>query len=161
MKRLLCLGATLLSLGAMPASAEESKTSDIRKYDAEKGFVGPDEYFTGKVKVEEPFQSGDNFADYQGAMVHFSAGARTAWHTHPKGQSLYIASGEGRVQIEGKPVQTVTQGDVVLFPANTRHWHGAAPNQAMSHLAIQSPDTKGDVVEWMEQVTDEDYLSTE
>ena len=129
---------------------------DLHKYDKTKGFQGPEDYFTGDVNVEEPFKSGD-FGDYQGAMVHFESGARTAWHTHPKGQTIYVTAGEGRAQTEGGPVRKLMAGDVVWFPANEKHWHGAAPNSAMSHLAIQSPDENGEVVTWMEQVSDEDY----
>lgn len=162
MKKLLLTGAAVLALGATTAkaenAAEKEKGMNVQKYDQSKGFEGPEDYFTGKVKVDEPFKSGDEFNDYQGAMVNFEAGARTAWHTHPKGQTLYIVSGEGRVQSEGEAIKTVRAGDVVWFPANEKHWHGAAPDSAMSHLAIQSPDEEGEVVNWMEHVTDEQYL---
>ncbi len=92
-------------------------------------------------------------------MVHFKAGARTAWHTHPRGQTIYIVSGEGRAQTEGEAVRKLMSGDVVWFPANEKHWHGAAPGSDMSHLAIQSPDEKGEVVTWLEHVSDEDYTA--
>ena len=131
----------------------------LRKFDDSKGFAGPADYFTGSVRVDEPFASGDQFRDYQGAMVHFDVGSRTAWHTHPKGQTIYIISGEGRAQTEGEAIRKLMPGDVVWFPANTKHWHGAAPHSAMSHLAIQSPDEAGDVVTWLEQVSDEDYTA--
>ena len=161
MKALFLLSVAMLSLGTTAVLADDTvereKAMNLRQYDETKGFEGPEDYFTGKVKVDEPFSSGDNFDDYQGAMVHFEAGARTAWHTHPKGQTLYIVSGEGRAQTKGNPVQKLMPGDVVWFPANTKHWHGAAPKSAMSHLAIQSPDENGDVVTWLEHVSDEDY----
>lgn len=138
---------------------EKEKAMKLQKFDETRGFVGPADYFTGDVKVDAPFSSGDEFKDYQGAMVHFEAGARTAWHTHPKGQTIYIISGEGRAQTEGEAVRKLLPGDVVWFPADEKHWHGAAPNSAMSHMAIQSPDEKGDVVTWLEQVSDEDYTA--
>ena len=161
MKKLLMLSAVVLGLGVMSVQVSDAseKEEDMKliKYDESKGFVGPKDYFTGDVKVDEPFSSGDEFKDYQGAMVHFEAGARTAWHTHPKGQTIYIVSGEGRAQTEGEAVRRLMPGDVVWFPANEKHWHGAAPDKAMSHLAIQSPDEEGEVVTWLEQVSDEDY----
>ena len=165
MKKLFLLSTAFLSLGTASACAEgvdqvkEEKAMELRKFDDTKGFVGPADYFTGDVKVDEPFASGGEFKDYQGAMVHFEAGARTAWHTHPKGQTIYIISGEGRAQTEGEPVRKLMAGDVVWFPANEKHWHGAAQNSAMSHMAIQSPAEKGDVVVWLEQVSDEDYTA--
>lgn len=161
MKSLFLLSAAMLTLGTTNAladnAAEKGQAMELRKYDGTKGFKGPEDYFTGNVKVDEPFSAGDDFNDYQGAMVHFEAGARTAWHTHPKGQTLYIVSGEGRAQTEGSPVQKLMPGDVVWFPTNTKHWHGAAPENAMSHLAIQSPNEDGDVVTWLEHVSDKDY----
>lgn len=163
MKKLFLLSAAILALGAMSAqnsnAADKEKAMKLTKYDEAKGFEGPADYFTGEVKVDEPFKSGDSFDDYQGAMVNFKAGARTAWHTHPKGQTIYIVSGEGRAQTEGEAVRKLMPGDVVWFPANEKHWHGAAPNSDMSHLAIQSPDEKGEVVTWLEQVSDEDYIA--
>ena len=164
MKKLLLITTAILALGTMDARAddvatEKDKAMKLSKFDETKGFEGPEDYFTGDVKVEEPFKSGDSFDDYQGAMVKFEAGARTAWHTHPKGQTLYIVSGEGRVQSEGEAVKTVRPGDVVWFPADEKHWHGAAPNSPMSHIAIQSPDEDGEVVTWMEHVTDEQYTA--
>tara|TARA_B100001750_G_scaffold60153_1_gene47695 strand:+ start:1581 stop:2054 length:474 start_codon:yes stop_codon:yes gene_type:complete len=129
----------------------------LNKYDSSAGFEGPADYFTGKVQVGEPFKAGDNFDDYQGAMVNFDAGARTAWHTHPKGQTLYIISGEGRAQSQGETVRKLMPGDVVWFPANEKHWHGAAPDTSMSHIAIQSSDSNGEVVTWLDHVTDEEY----
>lgn len=162
MRKLFILTSAVLALGvqgahAEMAPAEKEKEMKVREFDQSKGFEGPEDYFTGNVKVEEPFSSGDHFNDYQGTMVNFEAGARTAWHTHPRGQTLYIVSGKGLVQSEGKDIQTVQKGDVVWFPANEKHWHGAAPDSAMSHIAIQSADENGEVVKWLEHVTDEQY----
>lgn len=164
MKKLVLLTAALFAMSTQTVFAgdmqdlEKEKAMQLRKFDEDKGFEGPQDYFTGEVKVDEPFSSGDEFTDYQGAMVHFDAGARTAWHTHPKGQTLYIVSGEGRAQSVGEAVRKLMPGDVVWFPAGEKHWHGAAPDSAMSHIAIQSPDENGDVVTWMEHVSDEDYM---
>ena len=163
MKNILLMSAAILALSALSIDAKAGETTkketamELHKYDETKGFKGPEDYFTGNVKVGEPFKSGE-FNDYQGAMVNFEAGARTAWHTHPKGQTIYIVSGEGRAQSEGQPVRVLRPGDVAWFPAGVKHWHGAAPDSAMSHVAIQSPDEKGEVVTWMEHVSDEDYL---
>lgn len=97
-------------------------------------------------------------ARVRGAGVTFEPGARTAWHKHPLGQMLIITSGCGRVQREGGPIEEVQPGDVVWFPPNEKHWHGAAPTTAMSHIAIQEA-LQGEVVEWLEQVSDEQYLA--
>ena len=116
---------------------------------------GPEEYFTGTVRLdplftaEEPGRAG-------GAHVTFEPGARTAWHTHPAGQTLIVTFGRGRVQREGGPIEEISQGDVVWFPADEKHWHGASPDTAMSHIAIQE-SIDGSPVTWMEKVSDEDY----
>ncbi|HEV7991301.1 MAG TPA: cupin domain-containing protein, partial [Gemmatimonadaceae bacterium] len=91
-----------------------------------------------------------------GAAVTFEPGARTAWHTHPLGQTLIVLSGLGRIEVEGGPIQEIRPGDVVSFSPNTRHWHGASPATAMTHIAIQEA-LDGKQVEWMEHVTDEQY----
>lgn len=113
---------------------------------------GPDAYFTGSVRVSGNFK-GDAPARISGATVTFAPGARTAWHTHPLGQTLFIISGRGRVQKEGGPVEEVVPGDLVWIPPNVRHWHGASAKQAMSHLAV-AEELDGKVVTWMEKVTD-------
>jgi len=116
---------------------------------------GPKEYFTGKVRVEMQFgqQAATKAA---GALVTFEAGARTAWHTHPAGQTLIITSGLGWVQKEGEQIIEVSPGDVIYFEPNEKHWHGASPKKAMSHLAIQE-EVDGNVVDWMEKVSDAQY----
>ena len=129
----------------------------VNRYDKDKAVQGPKEYFTGKVMVSSPFASGE-INSYSGAVVNFEAGARTAWHTHPLGQTLIVVSGKGRVQKLGEPVQEILPGDVVWIPAGEKHWHGAAPDSAMSHVAI-SDAKNGRVVDWMEHVTDAEYLS--
>jgi quercetin dioxygenase-like cupin family protein len=104
----------------------------------------------------DPLNSPPEPARVSMALVTFEPGARTAWHTHPLGQTLIITSGSGRVQREGGPVEEVHPGDVVWFPPGEKHWHGAAPTTAMTHVAIQEA-LDGKVVEWMEHVTDEQY----
>ena len=130
---------------------------EIRRIGTQASVKGPSEWFTGRVRIDPLFQAPDP-AMVQGASVAFEPGARTAWHTHPLGQTLIIMNGCGRVQREGGPVMQVKPGDVVWFPPGEKHWHGATPDVAMSHIAIQE-QLDGKVVEWMEKVTDEQYQS--
>ncbi|MBN2514339.1 MAG: carboxymuconolactone decarboxylase family protein [Sedimentisphaerales bacterium] len=116
-----------------------------------------EDYFTGNVTVESRFSS-EIPDSYHGGIVNFEAGARTAWHAHPLGQTLIVISGRGLVQSEGEAIQEIVPGDVVWIPANERHWHGAAPNSPMSHVAISAP-SNGSTVEWMEHVDDEQYMN--
>jgi quercetin dioxygenase-like cupin family protein len=116
---------------------------------------GPAEYFTGAVRVDPLFQAGDP-ARVSGGHVTFEPGARTAWHTHPLGQTLLITSGRGWVQREGGPIEEVRPGDVVWFPPGLKHWHGATPTTAMTHIAI-TESLNGKNVEWLEKVSDEQY----
>ncbi len=116
---------------------------------------GPAAWFTGTVRVDAPFQA-DAPARVGGATVTFEPGARTAWHTHPLGQTLLVTFGLGRAQREGGPVEEIRPGDVVYFEPGERHWHGASPATAMQHVAV-AESLDGKVVEWMEQVTDEQY----
>ncbi|CDP52959.1 Transcriptional regulator [Devosia sp. DBB001] len=116
---------------------------------------GPADWFTGTVRIDPLFNP---FAPdrVQGAHVTFEPGARTVWHTHPLGQTLIVTSGVGRVQRLGGPVEEIRPGDVVWFDPGEKHWHGAAPNTAMTHIALQEVQD-GKVVDWMEHVTDEQY----
>jgi quercetin dioxygenase-like cupin family protein len=116
---------------------------------------GPADWFTGAVRIDNPFQ-GTEPAKIAGAHVTFEPGARTAWHTHPLGQTLIVTSGCGRVQREGGPIEEIRPGDIVWFAPGEKHWHGAAPTTAMSHIAIQEK-LDGKVVDWLEHVTDEQY----
>jgi quercetin dioxygenase-like cupin family protein len=116
---------------------------------------GPAEYFTGSVRIDPLFQPKES-TRASGAYVTFEPGARTAWHTHPLGQTLIVTAGVGRVQIEGGLVEEIRPGDVVSIPPGRRHWHGASPTTAMTHIAVQE-QLNGKVVEWMEKVTDEQY----
>lgn len=116
---------------------------------------GPADWFTGTVRIDPLFNSFDP-ARVQGALVTFEPGARTAWHTHPLGQTLVVTAGLGRVQREGGPIEEIRPGDTVWFAPGERHWHGAAPATAMTHIAIQEVQD-GRAVDWAEHVTDADY----
>lgn len=116
---------------------------------------GPDEYFTGDVRIDPLFDPNDR-ARAAGASVTFEPSARTAWHTHPLGQRLLVTDGCGLVQSEGGPIAQVRPGDVVWFPPDEKHWHGATPEKAMTHVAIHE-ELDGEVVTWMEHVTDDQY----
>jgi len=116
---------------------------------------GPAEYFTGNVRVDSPFK-GTAPARVSGAIVTFEAGARTAWHTHPLGQTLIVTSGLGRVQLEGGAIDEIAPGDVVWIEPGEKHWHGASPLTAMTHIAIAEV-LDGTPVQWLEKVTDEQY----
>ena len=116
---------------------------------------GPQDWFTGTVRID-PLFAAEEPGRTSGAHVTFEPGARTAWHTHPAGQTLIVTFGRGRVQREGGPVEEISAGDVVWFPAGEKHWHGAAPDTAMSHIAIQE-SIDGSAVTWMEKVSDTDY----
>lgn len=116
---------------------------------------GPDEWFTGSVRIDPLFQKKE-VTKGAGALVTFEPGARTAWHTHPAGQTLIVTSGLGWVQREGGPIETIRPGDVVWFEPDEKHWHGASAEKAMSHIAIQE-EVDGEVVTWMEKVSDEQY----
>jgi quercetin dioxygenase-like cupin family protein len=116
---------------------------------------GPEEYFTGTVRVDPLFERTDP-ARVLGVSVSFEPCARTAWHTHPLGQTLIVTAGCGRVQRWGGPVEEIRPGDVVLIAPEEKHWHGAAPTTAMTHIAILEK-LDGKTVDWMEKVTDEQY----
>jgi quercetin dioxygenase-like cupin family protein len=116
---------------------------------------GPAEYFTGSVRVDPLAQAPDP-ARVVAAAVTFEPGARTAWHTHPLGQTLIVTAGAGRVQQWGRPIEEIRPGDVVWIPPGEKHWHGASPTTAMAHIAIQER-LDGTPVAWMEQVTDDQY----
>ncbi|RWC03503.1 cupin domain-containing protein [Mesorhizobium sp.] len=118
---------------------------------------GPADYFTGAVRIDPLFQASEP-ARVGGASVTFEPSARTAWHTHPLGQTLIITAGLGRVQREGAPVEEIRPGDVVWIPPGVKHWHGASATTAMTHLAIQE-SLDGKPVEWLEKVSDEQYRS--
>lgn len=117
---------------------------------------GPQEWFTGDVIIDPLFSQKEDITKAAAAQVTFSPGARTAWHTHPAGQTLIITSGLGWVQKVGGPIEEVRAGDIVWFAPGEKHWHGASADKAMSHTAVQE-EVNGEVVKWLEHVTEEQY----
>jgi quercetin dioxygenase-like cupin family protein len=132
-----------------------SPLMDIKRGGSEPSAKGPTEYFTGSVRVDTLFRPQEP-ARTSGAYVTFEPGARTAWHTHPLGQTLIITAGFGWVQREGGAIEEIRPGDVVWFPPGEKHWHGASPTTAMTHIAITEA-LNGKNVDWMEHVSDEQY----
>jgi quercetin dioxygenase-like cupin family protein len=128
---------------------------DIRRAETVPSGQGSADYFTGTVRVDRLFEAPAP-ARVVGASVTFEPGARTAWHTHPLGQTLIVTSGCGRAQHWGGPIEEIRPGDVVWFPPGEKHWHGAAPTTAMTQIAIQE-QLDGKTVDWLEQVTEEQY----
>jgi quercetin dioxygenase-like cupin family protein len=128
---------------------------DIKRSGSQPSGKGPDEYFTGTVRIDPLFHANDP-ARTSGALVTFEPGARTAWHTHPLGQTLIVTAGCGWVQRWEGPIEEIRPGDVIWFPPGEKHWHAATSTTAMTHLAIQE-QLDGKAVEWMEKVTEEQY----
>lgn len=128
---------------------------DIKRSGSQPSSKGQVEYFTGSVRIDQRFQGADP-ARISGAFVTFEPGARTAWHTHPLGQTLIITAGCGWAQSDGGPKQELRPGDVVWFAPSERHWHGATETTGMTHIAIAEA-LDGKVVDWLEKVTDEQY----
>ncbi|MES5484071.1 cupin domain-containing protein [Bradyrhizobium sp. INPA03-11B] len=128
---------------------------DIKRSGSRPSGKGPSEYFTGAVRIDPLFEASEP-ARARGALVTFEPGARTAWHTHPLGQTLIVTSGLGWVQRDGGPVEEIRPGDVVWFEPGEKHWHGASATAAMSHIAIQEA-LNGSPVNWMEKVDDAQY----
>ncbi len=154
-----CLLVLTFISGQLSASAaspaKEQNMITVIPSDELQIFAGPEQWFTGTTKVEMLFGEQD-VTRASGAAVTFEPKARTAWHTHPRGQTLIVTAGVGYVQMEGHPRQQFKQGDVVWIPAHVKHWHGAAEDQSMTHIAIQESE-EGSAVEWLEQVSDHDY----
>ena len=132
---------------------------EIKRSGSQPSAKGPADYFTGTVRIDAPF-AGEDPARVGGATVTFEPGARTAWHTHPLGQTLIVTSGLGWVQREGGPVKEIRPGDIVWFAPGEKHWHGATSTTAMTHIAI-AEKLNGSPVDWMEKVTDEQYLRSD
>jgi quercetin dioxygenase-like cupin family protein len=128
---------------------------DIKRNGSQPSGKGPADWFTGTVRIDPLFQAPAP-ARASGATVTFEPGARTAWHTHPLGQTLIVTSGFGRVQRDGGSVEEIRPGDVVWFSPGEKHWHGASPTTAMTHVAIAEAQN-GKVVDWMEKVSDAQY----
>jgi len=128
---------------------------EIKRNGSQPSTRGSVDYFTGTVRIDPLFEAPDP-ARARGGSVTFEPSARTAWHTHPLGQTLIVTAGFGRVQRWGGPIEEIRPGDVVWFPPGEKHWHGASPATAMTHIAIQEA-LGGKVVDWMEKVSDEQY----
>ena len=128
---------------------------DIKRVGTQPSGKGPADWFTGSVRIDPLFQAPDP-ALVQGASVTFEPGARTAWHTHPLGQTLIVTAGSGWVQRKDGPIEAIHPGDVVWFAPSEKHWHGATATTSMTHIAIQER-LDGKVVDWLEHVTDEQY----
>lgn len=127
----------------------------IKRAGSQPSVKGPADWFTGTVRIDPLFQLSEP-ARAAGASVTFEPGARTAWHTHPLGQTLIVTAGLGWTQREGGPVEELRPGDVVWFPPGLKHWHGASPTTAMTHIAIQE-QLNGKAVDWLEKVSDAYY----
>lgn len=128
---------------------------EIKRNGSQPSSKGPADWFTGTVRIDPLFQA-QELARAAGASVTFEPGARTAWHTHPLGQTLIVTAGYGLAQRWGSPIEVIRPGDVVWFPPGEKHWHGAASTTAMTHIAIQE-HLDGKVVDWMEHVSDTQY----
>ena len=156
--------ASLVLLGPAPAHANQATPPGsgaapgvaVTRAGSQPSARGPEANFTGSVRVDAPFRASAP-ARVSGVSVTFEPGARTAWHTHPLGQTLVVTAGSGRVQREGGAIEDIRPGDVVWFPPGEKHWHGAAATTAMSHIAVQEKQD-GSPVEWLEQVSEADYL---
>jgi len=151
MKLLIVTAISLFVLG----SNQGAQMITITRSDSQLSSRGSPEYFTGSVRIEPLFQAKDP-SRASGARVTFEPGARTAWHTHPLGQTLIVTAGTGWVQQWGGGIATIQEGDVVWIPAGQKHWHGGTATTRMTHVAIQE-QLDGKVVEWMEKVSDEQY----
>lgn len=128
---------------------------DIKRSSSQPSGKGPTDYFTGAVRVDPLFQAPAP-AHVSGASVTFEPGARTAWHTHPLGQTLIVTAGCGLAQRDGGPIEEIRPGDIVWFPPGEKHWHGATPTVAMTHIAVQE-SRDGKTVDWLEKVSDRQY----
>jgi quercetin dioxygenase-like cupin family protein len=146
------------SAGAQPAPLPSTSAQDISRAGDRPSVAGPEAYFTGSVRIT-PVLSANADINASGGLVHFEPGARSAWHTHPRGQYLVVTSGTGLTQQWGQPVQELREGDVVWCPPGVKHWHGAAAGSAMAHLAFTGTTADGRNVEWMEKVSDAQYHS--
>ena len=144
-----------LSLLALSASIQEAQRIMISRNGSRPSESGRPDWFTGSVRIDPLFAATDS-TRAAGAQVTFEPGARTVWHTHPRGQTLIVTHGSGRVQRWDGPIEEIRPGDVVWIPPNVKHWHGATPTTAITHIAIQEHQD-GKVVDWLEKVSDEQY----
>ncbi|MFT3814263.1 MAG: cupin domain-containing protein [Acidovorax sp.] len=141
---------------AEDAAPDTTRHATITRAGAQASMAGPAGFFTRLVRVDPLFPANDDI-NTSGAYVTFEPSARSAWHTHPKGQYLVVTAGVGLTQEWGQPIQEIRPGDVVWCPPGVKHWHGAAPGTAMTHLAITGTTADGKNVEWLEKVSDAQY----
>jgi len=132
---------------------------EIKKNGTQPPVQGPAEWFTGKVRIAPLFLEARPPSRVTGASVAFEPGARTAWHTHPLGQTLVVTGGSGLIQREGGPIEDIHPGDVVRFEPGEKHWHGASPSTSMTHIAVQE-EMNGSAADWLEKVSDEQYQNS-
>jgi len=152
------MAISLLALAfAQTNPGADSQTVNIARSGSQPSSKAPAEHFTGSVRIDPLFQAKDPSRG-SGAYVTFEPGARTAWHTHPLGQRLIVTAGFGRVQLWGGPIEEIRPGDVVWIPPGQKHWHGAAPDTAMTHIAI-TEHLDGKTVDWLEKVSDAEYAN--
>ena len=161
-RRFLTTAGAALALPAMRRAPVEAGSSPIEepmmeiiRNGSQPSAQGPGDWFTGTVRIDRLFQAHDP-ARAAGASVTFEPGARTAWHTHPLGQTLIVTAGSGRARRWGGPIEEIRPGDVIWFPPGEKHWHGASPTTAMTHIAIQE-HLDGKVIDWLEHVSDDQY----
>ena len=150
--------AISLSMAASALAQSDDKALQITRNGTQASAKGPAEYFSGTVRVDPLFPKPNGPTRATGSYVTFEPGARTAWHTHPMGQTLVVTAGAGRVQRWGDAVHEVRPGDVVWIPPGQKHWHGASPTTAMTHIAITEL-SDGKAVDWLEKVSDAQYAS--
>lgn len=155
--RTLATAALSLTLVAFESHAEATPVT-VTPNGSQPSVKGPADFFTGTVRVDAPFK-GSEPARVSGATVTFEPGARSAWHTHPLGQTLIVTAGTGLVQESGKAIQMIKAGDTVSIPPGVKHWHGATATTGMTHIAIAEA-LDGKVVNWMEQVSEQQYRNT-
>ncbi len=148
------LPLSLFAFSSLMAAPMQNQT--ITRAAEQESFTGPEQYFTGKATVDRLYTANEHQPE-SGAYVTFEPGARSAWHTHPRGQRLIVTEGVGRTQTWGGEMQEIRPGDVVWCPPGVKHWHGAAPNSRMTHLAITLEDENGKNVDWLEKVSDAQY----
>lgn len=144
------------ALSASSVVAASQPEQQLSQAGTRASIAGPEQVFTGAARID-PLFPGTHDINASGAYVTFEPGARSAWHTHPKGQHIIVTQGVGLTQEWGKPVQTIKPGDVIWCPPGVKHWHGAAPQTAMTHLVVTGQDEEGNNVTWMEKVSDEQY----
>jgi len=150
------LTCAVVAHSAIGESGSSLPAQSIARAGSVPSAAGPAAYFTGRVRID-PVYAANGDINASGGLVTFEPGARSAWHTHPRGQYLAVTAGVGLTQEWGKPVQEIRPGDVVWCPPGVKHWHGAAPTTAMTHLAITGTTPDGRAVDWMEPVSDAQY----